>query len=164
MPDLAGIECVHQIRLPEIGGHLCQHLAVGYAHIHGEAQFLPDPVLDHMSGLFRGRILSADRRIIHITLVHTDLLEIRAEIRQKCHKFPAPAAVQLMIRRLQRQPGAFAQCIDDGFSGHDAVSFGRNGLRQHNAVSFGHISADDGRDRAQIHIRSVMQLLQCAPA
>ena len=155
---------MHQIRLLKIRSHLRQYLAVGYAHIHGEAQFLPDPVLDHVSGLFRGGILPAKRRIIQIALVHTDLLEIRAEIRQKCHKFPAPAAVQLMIRRLQHQPGAFAQCIDDGFSGHDTVGLGRNRLGQDYAVPLGHVSADNRRNGAQVSLISIMQFLQCTPA
>ena len=45
MLDFRWPECMHLIRLPEVGGHLRKQLVTRDADVHREAELLPDPLL-----------------------------------------------------------------------------------------------------------------------
>ena len=45
MLDFRWPECMHLIRLPEVGGHLREQLVTRDADVHGKAKLLPDPLL-----------------------------------------------------------------------------------------------------------------------
>ena len=152
------------IRFFKIRGHLGQDFSIRNSHIYRKFEFLKNRVTNKGSGLLRRGIISGNGRIVHITFVNADLLDIGADIGQMFHEQLAFQAVHIMIRGSHDQMGAFAQGIDHGFAGSDAKGFGGNGFRQYHAVSGGGVAAYDGGNRAQIHRIPLFQTGQRRPA
>ena len=92
----------------------------------------------------------ADRRIEQVALIDGYLFDVGGIGVQKCHQFPAACAVERMIRRNQLQKRTFPQGGRDRFAGMDAIALGRNRLGEDDAMPLLFITADDGRDRAQV--------------
>lgn len=61
---------------------------------------------------------------IHITLVYTGLLNIRANRMQKVHHSLAVPLIESMVRWHNKKVWAFAHGIDHRLTSHDTIDFG----------------------------------------
>ena len=143
--DLIRKKRVDPVWLFKIGSHFGQQFVAGDADIDGKAKTSVNGVLDLFCGGQRALIAVGDAGEIQITLIHTDLLDIRSQCLQIIDKPVAVLLVQLMIRWKDQKLRAFFQSGSDRFTSIDPHFFRRNGLGKDDPVPAFLIPADDGR-------------------
>ncbi len=155
---------MHQVGLFKIRGHFGKNLFVGNTDIYGKAEAVPDFVFDGLRGVVGGGEAVLYGGKIQKTLVHAELLDIRADFGQKMHKFTAFLIIKLMVRGFYYKAGTFPKRVYNGLSRYNAVFFGGNGLGKHHAVAAFHVAPHNSRDFAQIGIVAVFKPFEGAPA
>ena len=148
----------------KIGSHLGQQFVAGDADIDGKAETPVNGVFDLFCGGQRALIAVSDTCEIQITLIYTDLLNIRSQCLQIIDKPVTVLPVQLMIRRKDQKLRAFFQSGSDRFAGIDPHFFRGNGLGKDDPVPAFLISADDGRNFTQIRTCAGPKILNRRPA
>ena len=172
MLDFRWPECMHLIRLPEVGGHLREQLVTRDADVHRKAELLPDPLLQ-LPGqqhrpvldftLPRGvdlrrqpdRIEGPDAvrecaRHIEEGLVDAVLLDgVRVLLQDFDHR-PARVTVERVVRRDDDELRALPPRIHDGLAGLNMIFLRRNRLREDDPVALTLVAAHRARNRTKI--------------
>ena len=148
--DFIVVESMYKVWFSEIRSHFCQHLFIGDTDIDGKAKSFPDAVLDLTGGGQGICIMGGNRGKVHIAFIHTDLLDVRADVRKMRHEKPAFLMIEPVVGRAGYEKRTFFQGITDGLAGADAVSLCGNGLCEHYAVAGAGVASYDGGNGAEI--------------
>ena len=105
-----------------------------------------------------------DTREIQITLIHTDLLDIRSQRLQIINKKMAVLPVHLVVRRKNQEIWTLFQGGGHGLTGINAHLLRRNRLGKDDAVAALLIPSNNSRHLPQIRPRPRPQILNRSPA
>ena len=162
--DLFFPERVDAVWFFKITCHLSEQLIRCDPDVNGKAELLFDSLRNKGGSGNRRFILIGDRCKVQKTFINGKLFNVRCKRTQKRHKLLGILTVHRMIRTCDNQGFAFSKSMCDRFAGFDTKRFCRSRLCQYDPVTALAVSADNGRDRAQIDRASIFQLFNGSPA
>ena len=141
---------MYLIGLFKVAGHFRQKLILTDAHIHGEPEFIPDPILDGVGQGHRIRIDPMCSAHVQITFVDAGLLNHGSILPADIHELPGVFFIEFEVWPCHEKIRTFPQSHTNGFSSLDTAFLSRNRFCQHHAGALLPISADHCRDQTDI--------------
>ena len=156
---------MYQIRFFEIPGHFGQKAVAGHTDVYGEAQFLPDLILQ-LPGKFHRipikHLIAGKIRPGFINAVLDHMVGIAFQQRYQSLRI---FHIQMEIRRDNDQVRAFLPGCHYRLPCLNPIFLGRRALGKHNTMASLLIAAHNGRHRPQVKLLSQHMATVCrAPA
>ena len=150
MWDLASVKGVYLIGLFKVAGHLGKELAFSDTHIDGEAQFIPDLILNGVSQCDGIRIDTLGTTEIRKAFVYTDLFHNRSKLFHDRNECVREGFIEFEIRSGKKEIGAFAQSCSNRFAGLNTELLCRYGFGKDHTGALFPVPANGRGDQSDI--------------